>query len=218
MNKDWKKNYRRYKQYFLNIYKIYQKRPDLKSYLEILLSIITISFFLIFALRPTVLTITSLFTQITDKEETISKMESKIQDLARAQTFFSQNEDDVDIIDSAIPVIPDPTTFVRQLEGLANNTNVRILGLTVGETILLGDKEKEKKSVQDLINLPTNAEGLVFSISITGNYQSLYNFVSQLEDFRRPIKVDAIGVSSAETQEGRVIVFVVGGRAVYLEK
>ena len=77
----WRSNYLRYRSFFLNIYNVYKRRPDLKMFMEILLSLGTISFFAAFALRPTALTIVDLLEQIDEKETTIEKMDQKIQNL-----------------------------------------------------------------------------------------------------------------------------------------
>src|SRR4030042_569746 len=117
----WRNQYLRYRELFFNIIAVYKQRTDLKVFLEILLSLVTISFFGIFALKPTFLTIGQLITEVRGKEETVAKMEQKINDLNMAQSFFSQQPEKISLVKSAIPEIPEPQTFVRQIEGLAAN-------------------------------------------------------------------------------------------------
>jgi hypothetical protein len=56
----WRQGYSRYRAYFLNIYNLYKQRPDLRMFLEILLSLGAIAIFAAFAVRPTALTIVQL--------------------------------------------------------------------------------------------------------------------------------------------------------------
>ena len=81
MNQSWRREYLRYKSYFLNVMGRYKERADVKVYLEILLSLATISVFAIFALRPTILTIAGLLKEIETKKETLAKMDEKISNL-----------------------------------------------------------------------------------------------------------------------------------------
>jgi Tfp pilus assembly protein PilO len=64
--------------------------------------------------------------------------------------------------------------------------------------------------------LPEGAKSLTFSISVNGDYPQLSRFLSELENLRRPIKIDNSGLSSAQTEEGSELVLLVSGRAPYL--
>ena len=55
----WRGQYIRYRGFFLNIVDLYKKRADLRAFLEVILSISTVTIFLLFALKPTMLTIVS---------------------------------------------------------------------------------------------------------------------------------------------------------------
>ena len=40
----WRKDYTRYQRYFLNLFAVYKNRDDVKAFLEIVLSLATITF------------------------------------------------------------------------------------------------------------------------------------------------------------------------------
>lgn len=214
----WRKNYYRYKGYFLNIYEVYKRRPDLKVFLELLLTLATISFFLVFALRPTVLAIVELTRDIRAKEETISKMDTKIQNLQTAQRNYVAQNANLELLETAIPNNPQPDLAVRQLEGLANNSGVAILGLNMGEAVLVGTLSDRQKKANDLESLPQDAAGVAFSISVTGPYPSLQNFLSNLNNMRRPAKIDSLNINSSQIAGGAVLVIIVNGRLPYIEE
>ena len=212
----WRKDYLRYRAYFLNIVNVYNRRPDLKSFLELILTLGAISFFAFFALKPTLLTVIELLKEIEAKEETISKMDTKIQNLQQAQTLYIQEEAKIELLKTAVPDKPAPDLFVRQVEGLATSYPVNLLGITIGEVTLLGE-EKEQRSKEELAPLPENSKGITFSISIAGGYQGVSNFLSALEDMRRPIKIDALNILSPKLEETQNLVLVVTGRTPYLK-
>lgn len=213
----WRKSYLRYRTFFLNIYSIYKRRPDVKMFLEIILSLFTISIFATLALRPTVLTITQLLEEIEAKEETIEKMDTKIRNLQTAQNIYNQEQSRIVLLDQAVPEEPTPESFVRQIEGLASTRNVSVLGMSIGEVVLVG-KEEEKKVSDEVTPLPQNAGQVIFSVSVQGDYDQLDTFFNDLNSLRRPLKIDSINFNSAETEEGQTLVLVVQGRVPYLRE
>jgi Tfp pilus assembly protein PilO len=213
----WRKDYLRYRSYFLNIVNVYKRRQDLKAFLELILTLAAISFFALFALKPTLLTIIELLREIEKKEETVDKMNTKIQNLQQAQTLYIQEEARIKLLETTVPGNPAPDLFVRQIEGLATSYPVNLLGITIGEVTLLGE-EKEKRSKSELEPLPEGSKGITFSISIAGSYQGVVNFLSALEDIRRPVKIDALNILSPQLEETQNLILVVTGRTPYLKE
>ena len=189
----WRKEYIRYKEYFLNVLIIYKQKEDLRMFLEILLSLVTVSFFGAFALRPTLVTITALLTEIDSKEEIVTKLDTKI------------------------PATASPETFVRQFEGLAAKNGINLLGVSLGQVTLLGEVKKVPPE-EGVTPLPEDALGISFSVSLSGNYSELLGFLADLEKLRRPLAIDTTGMTTTETEEGKTLVILVSGRAPYIGK
>jgi Tfp pilus assembly protein PilO len=189
----------------------------LKAFLELILTLAAVSFFALFALKPTILTIIELLREIDTKEKTVEQMNTKIQNLQQAQTLYIQEEARISLLETAIPDNPAPDLFVRQIEGLATSYPVNLLGITIGEVTLLGE-EKIQKSKKGVSPLPEESKGISFSISIAGGYQGLVNFLSALEDMRRPVKIDALNIISPQVEETQNLVLVVTGRTPYLKE
>lgn len=212
----WRRGYLRYKDYFLNVIAIYKQKQDLRMFLEILLSLGTISFFTVFALKPTVVTIATLTKEIKSKEETVAKLDIKIQNLTIAQSILDAEIARLPIIEGSVPDSPLPEAFVRQIEGLALRSSVNLLGISIGQVTLLGEGPSAKREDTGLAPLPEGAKGVPFSLSVSGTYPSLSSFLSSLEDLRRPAAIDNTGISSTETEEGKVLVILVTGRIPYI--
>lgn len=212
----WRSNYLRYKDFFLNTLRVYRKRPDLKMFLEAGLSLVTILIFTLFALRPTLITIAALVREIRTKEETIKKMDEKIANLDAAEIIFTQEEQKINIVRSAVPKGPEPESFLRQLEGLSQTTNASVLGVSFGEVTLLG-QEPAKKTKDELKALPEGASALTFSVSVIGDYSALSKFLADIENLRRPINIDAAGINSSQTPQGTTLTLVISARTPYIQ-
>lgn len=213
----WRRGYLRYKSHFLNVIAIYKRRKDLRMFLEIILSLTTVSFFAILALKPTLLTIAELTKEIKTKEETVAKMDEKIQNLDRAQNVYTQERTRISLLKDAIPSTPVPDSLVRQIEGATTKHPITILGMSIGEVTLVGE-EKIQRRGEKLEALPGGARGVTFSISATSSYLDLAAFLSTLQNLRRPVKIDTATINSSETDIGKFIVLVISGRTPYLRE
>jgi hypothetical protein len=213
----WRKEYIRYKSYFLNISRIYKEREDLKIFLEIILSLVAISFFGLFAIRPTFLTIAQLIKDIKNKEETIVKMDLKIGNLQTAQKVLEEEAGKISVLDSSIPTIPQPDIFVRQIEGLALENSVTIMGIAINGIVIKGNQtpNTDQKS-NEVSPLPDGANGMGFSLSTTGNYQNLVSFIEKCQLLRIPVKIDIWGINLSKTEGGNILSLIITGRVPYL--
>ncbi len=206
----------KYRRYFSNIRVYYEQRQDLKMFMEILLSLFTISMFAIFAIRPTLLTIGQLLTDIQNKEDTVAKLNIKIQNLKVAQETYDNSADILTMLDTAVPTSSSIDTAVRQLEGLTQKNNVTVNSISIAESPIKGDG-KVAKSEKVTSTLPTGSEGVTMSFNVIGNYSSLMSFLKDLQNMRRPMVIDQILINSPgaqDSQDGKIIMAVTA-RSVY---
>jgi len=213
----WRSNYLRYKSYFLDVVGHYQKRSDLKMFMELFLSIATISIFGIFAIRPTLITIAELIKEIEGKKTVVASMNEKIENLNNAQSLYGEERANIDLLKIAIPKEGDPQVLVRQLEGIASQNPVRILSLTLGDVNILGDGENATAVDTKLENLPEGASGLTFTISSSSDYPQIASFVQAMEKLRNPFKWDTIIINSQESETGKELILVINARSPYLK-
>jgi hypothetical protein len=212
----WRGQYLRYREYFLNIVSLYKKRADLRAFTEVILSLSTVTIFLIFALKPTALTIIDLTKEIADKKKTVEALNLKINNLRTASGIMAQIENIIPDIDIAVSTSPNPGDFTKQVQGIAAKNNVSVQGLSIGQITLIGKETSTKKSSSDTKPLPENAKEMPVSISVRGDYPNLLAFIKDLENSRVSNKVDVLGISSSNTEGGRVIVAVISGRIPFL--
>lgn len=212
----WRKQYLRYKEYFMDIVSLYNRRQDLRIFLELLLTLGAIIFFAVVALRPTALTISQLLTDIKTKEELVSKLDQKIVNIQKARQVYDQESQRVLMAKDAVPNGPTPESLSRQIEGLAQRNGDTILGFSVQEVILVG-KEGALSTEESKKALPGGSLGLSFSVSVTGSYQGLTTFLDNLENIRRPIKIDTLSLTANNSESGQKIILLVTGRVPYIK-
>lgn len=210
----WRGQYIRYREFFLNIVAVYKKRPDLRAFLEVALSLSTIIIFGIFAIKPTALTIISLSNEIKDKKATITTLDTKIANLSRAQTLLNQNQSSLSDIDTAVPSSPQLGVITEQVQGLSSKDSVDTVGVSIGQITLSGtDNIKPSKEFDPL---PAPAKQMTVSISVKGSYSNLISFTKDLENLKVPVQIDNITISSSQSESGKIIVEVITARVPFL--
>jgi Tfp pilus assembly protein PilO len=177
----------------------YSQKPDLRAYLELFLSLITIIVFGVFAIRPTIITIGKLLKEIKSKEETLGIMNQKIENLKTAQEVYNKNKDKIEIAKASVPDEPSPHSLVRQIEAASLDSSTTLSSLSVSAVDLVGDT-----GTADLQNSQTSlADENVLSISITaqGEFDRLLSFANELENLRRPIRLNEIGMGMVSEEK-----------------
>lgn len=214
----WRGQYFRYREYFLNILDLYKRRADLRAFVEVILSISTITIFLIFALKPTALTIISLVKEINEKRSTLESLNQKIGNLATAQEVYAQNKNLIPGVDAAVSAKPEPDTLSRQVIGLAAKNSVNVLGLSISRVTLIG-KETSTRKVTEFKPLPGDAHEMPVSINVQGDYTAILAFIADLENLKIVTKIDIVSISTSavgEQGEKSVIVALISARIPYL--
>lgn len=220
MNSDWRKDYIRYKSYFAHAVSQYKERSDIKAYLEMLLSLVTISVFTIFALRPTLLTIAQLVKDIETKKETVARMDKKIASLAQAQSQYQTERAKIAVLESAIPKSGQPDIFARQIEGLVGSHQVGAISFSVGKSTVFETKTNPGQEATST-SLPEGAEATGFTLTtemdIT-NFSALSGFLTDFEKLRIPLVLQEIRVTKGQAldaQSQKLLLFI-RGEAPYL--
>lgn len=210
----WRGSYTRYKEFFLNITALYKKRAELRAFLEIILSLSTITIFLLFALKPTAVTVVDLLQQIKEKRTTLAGLTQKVSDLQKAASLLQKNQASIQNINIAVSSLPKPSVLSAQVLGLSAKDAVEVLGFSINQIALVGPSVTKTSS--DYKPLPGDAKEMPFSISIRGPYSNLMAFIKDFENLRIIIKIDSMSITSATTDKGLVIVAAISGRVPFL--
>lgn len=169
-------------------YNQFRHQEEVWRSLEALLTLVTVILLGIFAISPTVKAISSLLSEISNKEELSGKMKTKIDQMIQSQTLYAQIQQEVFLLDQYYPNNPQLALGFTQLAGLAQKQGLQVSNLSLQEV--------------NYNDLPVS---LGFSFSVQGNYQQNKSFLSSFYQSRRGIMVDAYQMEKDEKAEGEVI-------------
>jgi Tfp pilus assembly protein PilO len=161
------------------------KKPKNRMYTATVLSFLTVSLFVWYAIRPTVQTILSLRREIKDNTVINRQMETKIETLVEALSVYQSVEDKLPFLEQSIPKDPSMVQIMMQIRNLANASGATISGMSTGSSPVLNPEipvSNTKPPVFSTVTTPV-------VINIEGSYQSLRQFLEGITRMRRTVTV-----------------------------
>lgn len=176
----------------------YYKIPAVQSSLTVVLSLFVTAFFLLFALRPTFITIVKLQKDITESRQTFETLEGKIKDLTRASKILEQLTPSLPMIEASIPTKEAGyPSAISTLEIVAKQSGVTLNTASIGESVLYS-RIFAPYAVSKNLSIVT----LPFTVRVIGDYASLSIFLRNLMNIDRVIKVEAISFAREGNTRG----------------
>lgn len=195
-----------YSRYFTYI-KPVTKLPIIRTYGATIFTIIIVTVFILFAIKPTVETILVLQKKLEDSNSTLEQINQKATNLSLGK----ENYDNLDeAIKSQISTsIPDDTnlrSLIQTLEQIAITHDASISALQV-EPFVIEVKDQTQ-------NIGTPAD-IAFTFNVEGSYEKLLALLQDLQTSSRLISIETLSLT--ELSEGSGLVMSTTGKAYYLE-
>jgi hypothetical protein len=147
---------------------------------EISATFTLITFFMFFAIKPTLLTISSLKGDIESKKILKAALKEKINKVILAQDLFSQVQEKYQIVNSSLPDRPAYYEAASQILKNGKDTNIQVDNLSFN----LQDLESQK--------IDPNVQSYSVSVGVVGSFNSGLKLASELLKNRRIINISAV--------------------------
>ncbi|HSX58269.1 MAG TPA: type 4a pilus biogenesis protein PilO [Candidatus Saccharimonadales bacterium] len=165
----------------LKQYNQYTADPKKKNYFEIALTL-GLMIVLLLMIYPAVTYILNLNKEIQAGRVVKEGLSQKIQDLQNARNAFADVQTDLPLLQLALPIGSDVDKYVQKpLEDLASRH-----GLTL-KSIQFADLPISQPATENV-----KLRDMDFTLSLTGGYTNLNDFLKDLEKFVRVTNVDSI--------------------------
>lgn len=158
--------------------KYFLARDEVKAYTMAILSLFAVSFFSLFAIKPTLTSFFNLRRQIEDSKNVNEKLEQKINTLLKAQENYQRNQEDLALLEEALPPEPHFTELIRRVETLVYDNNATITAFTAEEFSLLQD---------DSIDPNSDLTSVTFELDVASDYPTNQSIVQKFMNLRRII-------------------------------
>ena len=154
--------------------------------LELVFSILAIIFFAVFAVKPTLQTMSELVKEIEDKRALDEQLGQKIASLNTAQTQYQNFSSQFYLLDEAIQKTAELINGLKIVEKIASNNELVIQSIAISaipDELVLADENAAKREI------------LTFNVDLTGDYLKIRQFIEDLMFSRRMIIVDQVNFS-----------------------
>ncbi|KKR76767.1 MAG: hypothetical protein UU21_C0004G0034 [Candidatus Levybacteria bacterium GW2011_GWA2_40_8] len=170
-----------------------QMLPDFKEertqqITTLALTLLALSFFGIFAINPTLSTITRLKKELEDNKYVDSQLQTKINNISLLQQSYTGIEDELFYATDAIPVNSEAPLLAAQIQALAERSSVSIANLQVFEIEIT--KKTQGKNQYSAFS---------FNVAAKGERQKLLEFMSDLGNIQRVVTLDVLSLSSLDS-------------------
>jgi len=154
------------------------------SYFTITLTLLSLSFFGLAAIRPTLITAVSLLKSVSDLKKLNIEYENKIGSIVRAQSEYEQIRDNLPLIETALPRTGSFHTLATSLENFAQNSNVSLNQLQIDSV--------------SISKLPPSGQlnKFGFSLIAVGDYSSISSFLQTMLNSQRIVTIDTLDFAS----------------------
>lgn len=211
---NYKKKYGRYKNYYFRLQSL-SREPVAQTSFVLIASLLTISFFGIFAIKPTFATIATLLKEIKNKKELNQKLQAKITALNKAENTYAQITPKLKIINNALPKHPEFTRLEQEIEYLIYKNNLLLASGDFSGFTVVGEKEPEKKKEEE--DIDGTLKRLSFNLVIAGEYNDLKNFLKDLENLDRIILVETTSFLKNTDIKGARLQMMLKAKVFYLK-
>jgi len=167
-------------------------KPVAKVSSELLFSIFAVIFFAVFAIRPTVVTMSDLIKEIDDKQALEEKLTQKIAALSTAQAQYLSEQNRLIVLDKALPSNPDLEGALLVIEKVASEHNLVILNMEAKE-VPHQDPAATQFSQKVRLSKP-------LLLTVTGTYPDIAQFVEGIRNVQREMVIESVSFSLNDTQ------------------
>lgn len=180
----------------------YQK-PIAKVSAELFGTLIVIIILALFAIRPTLVTMSQLLKDIDDRKKTTDGLSKKIATISTLSTEYPAVKNEVLLLDTVIPNTPDFDGFMRRLEKISANNNLII------ESIQAKQVPKETTMNADAsggASTPSQMTSFVISVNFKGEYAKVRNALNDLVMMDRYITLDSLVLNAKRDELEKTVV------------
>lgn len=174
-----------------------------QKFTTIILTLIAISFFGLFAINPTLSTIAKLQKELEDNQFIDTSLRQKISNLSLLQQKYSTLQNDIPVVLNAIPQDSQIPLLMAEIQSIVQESNIQLESLQNFQVELAKNKDVNNKYYS-----------YGFSVSGFGSYDNISRFITSLTNMQRVVDIEAFAINR-QTDKSTSLRFTLRGVAYY---
>ncbi len=171
----------------------FYEKPVTRISVALILSLISIAFFALAAIRPTLQTMAQLLKQIDEKKTLDTQLSQKINALTIAQKNLLEKEPLFPALSIAIPSTANFSTLMTVIEKVASEHQVLFNSAQI-QKVPLEEKPRISAGKLNLVSYP-------ITLSFSGSYDNLVAMMKDLQMLKRIIVIDRFDISNQKKEQ-----------------
>lgn len=178
-----------------------------RQFLTLAMTLFAITFFVLFAVDPTIATIADLRKQLSDNQFADQQLQDKISNLSTLEQKYNNMQNDLPAIFAALPQEPDSNVLLGQLYALAINSHLNVAKIQSGAVQLV-----------PLVSKAQMDQTFDFLISVTGTKDNIMTFLKESTQFERVITIGSLvySVNSRDTTGNNPLMLDMKGQGHFM--
>lgn len=204
-----------YATYYQKAKELYQQ-PVLVASIEVILTVFSITFMILFAINPTLTIVANLQKQIDDQKTFEQKVDSKIVSLNQAQASLTKSADKLPLYQAAVPYDHDLDGLALRIEKLAQETGVAVKSLQFSSVPLIRGGGGNSPGLENTKVPSDEPSGSVkISFAFEGGSESLLKMIEALEKIDRLVLVKDVSLIKQEKGSSSRLIIASGQAETY---
>lgn len=180
--------------------------PIVKTYAPVVFTLLAMTIFIVFAIKPTVETILVLQKRLKDAETIVAQVNAKAENLSKGRENYQKLDKTVkDKIASAVPDSIDLKSLIQTLEQSARAHEASVSALQVQPIALSVAQEIQELKLQEVS----------FIFNVETSYQTASAILQNLKRSSRLISIDKLTLN--RVGEGKNLIMSISGKAYFLK-
>jgi Tfp pilus assembly protein PilO len=186
--------------------KPFVRNKSVRTYSSLVFTLITVSIFAVYAIRPTVITILSLEKSLEEQRGIAQTLRKKITDLSQSWANYERIDQDTKTkLNNLVPNHPSLPNVISALTALAQENEATISGIQIQPVDLEPIPQIPKKDAT------TQEVDLTFSYQ--GSYSQLVDLLNGLKRLSRLISLQSVTLNR---QDSGNVIMTVNAKAIYM--
>lgn len=190
-----------YKSYINRVRGLYDQ-PIAQTSTALILTLATIAFFGLAAIRPTLGTVSELIGELEEKREVDKQLTTKISALAKAQDEYLNNEEVLGIYDSVIPKEQEYQQLLLELEYLAASSDSTLVSARLHNLVTHGQVELDDDDEKD----PEAFDSYTVVFTAEGDYGPLTELLRQVDNLERILRIESVTFSQNLLDDNSIVI------------
>ncbi len=170
-------------------YGTYTSDPSKKDYFSLAATLVLL-IVLLFMVYPAAIHVSTLNKEVSDGNILLKTLNTKISDLQTAETNYNQIKDNLDLLNTALPLGSDVKTYVKNpLEAIALKNNLTFKSLQFSDVPVSNPAPGITLSLREF----------TYTSSLLGDLNSIEGFIKDMETYTRLTKLKRVEISQNDS-------------------